>query len=196
MPRTGTGHIERLPSGSYRVHVYAGTDPLTGLQLRHRQTAKTEEQALILLGQLLEQAAIGRRPESGATVADLLEQYMAVAELDPSTRDTYEVTSGARSCPRWVRWNCGNSAGRCWTRCTRGCAGAATSHAPAGRSSSTSTFRPWRSTAAIGAGHGSRWPRRSGKRSVPDSWHPVSGCPRSGLLPTRPGCGRPPSGTH
>jgi integrase len=90
MPRTGTGHIERLPSGSYRVHVYAGTDPLTGRQLRHRQTAKTEEQALILLGQLLEQAAIGRRPESGATLADLLEQYMAVAELDPSTRETYE----------------------------------------------------------------------------------------------------------
>jgi hypothetical protein len=78
MPRAGTGHIERLPSGSYRVHVYAGTDPLTGRQLRHRRTAKTEEQARIVLGRLLEQTAIGRRPESGATVADLLAQYMAV----------------------------------------------------------------------------------------------------------------------
>jgi hypothetical protein len=90
MPRAGTGHIERLPSGSYRVHVYAGIDPLTGRQLRFRQTAKTEEQARIVLGRLLEQAAIGRRPESRATVADLLAQYMAVAELDPSTRETYE----------------------------------------------------------------------------------------------------------
>ncbi len=43
-----------------------------------------------MLGRLLEQAAIGRRPESGATVADLLVQYMAVAELDSSTRETYE----------------------------------------------------------------------------------------------------------
>jgi hypothetical protein len=44
----------------------------------------------MVLGRLLEQAAIGRRPESGASVADLLAQYMAVAELDPSTRETYE----------------------------------------------------------------------------------------------------------
>ena len=34
------GHIERLPSGSYRVIVYAGTDPLTtyALQRDRRQT--------------------------------------------------------------------------------------------------------------------------------------------------------------
>jgi len=51
------GHIERLPSGSYRVIVYAGTDPLTGRRLRFRQTVKTEEQAQILLGKLLEQVA-------------------------------------------------------------------------------------------------------------------------------------------
>jgi hypothetical protein len=31
--RAGIGHIERLPSGSYRVHVYAGTGPLTGRAL-------------------------------------------------------------------------------------------------------------------------------------------------------------------
>src|SRR5262245_32180263 len=86
----GTGHIERLPSGSYRVHVYAGTDPLTGQAVRHRQTVKTREQAQIALGRLLEQAADGRRPDSGVTVADVLARYMAVAELDPSTRRTYD----------------------------------------------------------------------------------------------------------
>ncbi len=90
MSRPLTGHIERLPSGSYRVHVYAGTDALTGRALRHRQTVKTETQAQIVLGKLLEQAAAGQRPDSGATVADLLAQYMAVAELDPSTREGYE----------------------------------------------------------------------------------------------------------
>jgi integrase len=90
MPRAGTGHIERLPSGSYRVHVYAGTDPLTGRELRHRQTVKTQQQAQIVLGRLLEQAAEGWRPDSDVTVADVLARYMAIVELDPSTRETYE----------------------------------------------------------------------------------------------------------
>ena len=90
MVSTRPGHIERLPSGSYRVIVYAGTDPLTGRRLRFRQTVKTEEQAQILLGKLLEQVAEGRQPETGVTIAELLRQYMAVAELDQSTRQTYE----------------------------------------------------------------------------------------------------------
>ena len=89
MPQAGAGHIERLPSGSYRVHVYAGIDPLSGRSLRHRQTVKTEEDARIVLGRLLEQAASGRLPDSGVKVADLLTRYMALAELDPSTRETY-----------------------------------------------------------------------------------------------------------
>src|SRR5215467_5771767 len=84
------GHIERLPSGSYRVIVYAGTDPLTGRRLRFRQTVKTEEQAHILLGKMLEQVAEGKQPETGVTVAELLRQYMTVAELDRATRQTYE----------------------------------------------------------------------------------------------------------
>ena len=28
MATTARGHIEQLPSGSFRVHVYAGTDPV------------------------------------------------------------------------------------------------------------------------------------------------------------------------
>jgi hypothetical protein len=63
---------------------------LTGRALRHRRTAKTEQQARIVLGRLLEQASIGSRPESGATVASLFAQHLAVAELDASTRETYE----------------------------------------------------------------------------------------------------------
>jgi integrase len=60
MQPAGTGHIERLPSGSYRVHVYAGTDPLTGRRLRYRQTVRTGRQAQIVLGRLLEQAEEGQ----------------------------------------------------------------------------------------------------------------------------------------
>jgi len=84
-----SGHIERLPSGSYRVHVYAGTDPLTGRRLRYRQTVRTKRQAQVVLGRLLEQADEGRRPDTDVTVADVLARYMAVAELDPSTQNTY-----------------------------------------------------------------------------------------------------------
>jgi len=84
-----SGHLEQLPSGGFRVDVYAGADPLTGRRLRYRRTVKTEQQAQIVLGKLLEQAAAGAPPYSGVTVAELLGRYMEVAELEPSTRETY-----------------------------------------------------------------------------------------------------------
>ena len=90
MGSSSYGHIELLPSGSYRVHVYVGTDPLTGRRLRYRKTVRTEQEAQIALGRLLEQAADGKRPDSRVTVGELLVQYLAVAELDVSTRHTYE----------------------------------------------------------------------------------------------------------
>jgi hypothetical protein len=86
----GSEHIEQLPSGSYRVSVYAGADPLTGRELRFRETAKTMPEAQILLGRLPEQADAGRRPESRVLVSELLARYLEVAELDSSTRHTYE----------------------------------------------------------------------------------------------------------
>ncbi|MDR0346132.1 MAG: hypothetical protein LBI49_24050 [Nocardiopsaceae bacterium] len=59
MTRTASGHLERLPSGSHREHVYADTDPLTGRELRHRRTVKTEERARIVLGKPPERASAG-----------------------------------------------------------------------------------------------------------------------------------------
>ena len=53
MPRAAKGYIEQLPSGSFRVTVYVGTDPLTGRAIRLKATAKTEQQARIELGRLL-----------------------------------------------------------------------------------------------------------------------------------------------
>ena len=84
------GHIEQLPSGSFRVSVYAGTDPLTRRAIRLKTTVKTEQQARIELGRLLKEASEGRTPESGATVATLRDEYAAVAEWDVSTRQTNE----------------------------------------------------------------------------------------------------------
>ena len=67
--RGPAGHIERLPSGSWRVKVYAGTDPLTGREIRLRRTCKTERAAQIELGKLLAMAQAGRQPYSDVTVA-------------------------------------------------------------------------------------------------------------------------------
>jgi len=90
MPRVAKGYIEQLPSGSFRVSVYAGTDPLTRRAIRLKATAKTEQQAQIELGRLLKEASEGRRPESNATIAKLLDEYAAIAEWDVSTRQTNE----------------------------------------------------------------------------------------------------------
>jgi integrase len=85
-----TGHIEQLPSGSYRVSVYGGTDPLTKRPIRLRATVKGETQAKIELGKLLEKARDGRSPETGATMAKLLDEYASIAQWDVSTRQTNE----------------------------------------------------------------------------------------------------------
>lgn len=53
MATTARGHIEKLPSGSYRVHVYAGTDPVTGKPRRLKQTCPDEASAAAALGSCL-----------------------------------------------------------------------------------------------------------------------------------------------
>jgi integrase len=70
---TSSGHVEQLPSGSFRVHVYVGIDQITRKRIYLRDTAKTMTDAQIALGKLLEQAQAGKEPESGATVAQLIE---------------------------------------------------------------------------------------------------------------------------
>ena len=90
MPRVAKGHVEQLPSGSWRARVYAGVDPITQREIRLKATAKTEQQAYIELGRLLKEASEGRTPESDATVAKLLDEYAAIAQWDVSTRQTNE----------------------------------------------------------------------------------------------------------
>jgi hypothetical protein len=67
MPKEFRGHIQRLPSGSYRVHVYVGIDPITRREIRLYATAKDETQAQIELGRFLQEARDGRTPETGVT---------------------------------------------------------------------------------------------------------------------------------
>jgi integrase len=91
MAKARSGYIQQLPSGAFRVSVYAGTDPLTGRQIRLRRTCRTERAAQIELGKLLEQADAGRQPETDATVAQLMDRYAEVADWDLSTRKANEV---------------------------------------------------------------------------------------------------------
>jgi hypothetical protein len=62
------------------------TGSLTGREIRFRTTCKTERAAQIELGKQLKQAAAGRQPDSGVTVAQLLDQYVSTAGWDVSTR--------------------------------------------------------------------------------------------------------------
>jgi integrase len=85
-----SGHIAQLPSGSYRVEVNLGTDPITRRRIRLRETCKDLVAAQITLGKLLAQAQAGKEPESGATVGQLLDLYLPLAEWDVSTREGFE----------------------------------------------------------------------------------------------------------
>ena len=89
MASTTRGHIEQLPSGSFRVHVYAGTDPVTASPgalsrparrgLRRRGTRQA--------------ARPGRRrplPNREATLGQALAKYLEVADLEISTREAHE----------------------------------------------------------------------------------------------------------
>ena len=62
MATTGKGHIELLPSGSYRVQVYFGIDPVTGKARRVKRTVKIEAKAAAELANLLRAAEAENAP--------------------------------------------------------------------------------------------------------------------------------------
>ena len=90
MAKTHKGHIQRLPSGSFRVKVYAGTDPVTGKERLLRQTCPDEASAYVALGRLLAEAD-GRVPVGEpAAVGQALDKYLEVADLELSTREAHQ----------------------------------------------------------------------------------------------------------
>jgi integrase len=89
MANTARGHIEQLPSGSFRVHVYAGTDPVTGRPRRLRETCPDDATAAATLGRLLNEADGGRFPDRAATLGQALDKYLEVADLELSTREAH-----------------------------------------------------------------------------------------------------------
>lgn len=88
------GEIEPLPSGSLRVRVYAGIDPLTKKRLYLIETVpagrdaarQAEKVRTRLLGQVDER----RNPRTKATVGQLMDQYMKLLSIEATTRRSYE----------------------------------------------------------------------------------------------------------
>lgn len=89
MANTVRGHIE-LPSGSFRVHVYAGTDPVTGRPRRLRETCPDEAAAAATLGRLLNEADGGGFPNRAATLGQALDKYLEVTDLELSTKEAHQ----------------------------------------------------------------------------------------------------------
>jgi hypothetical protein len=95
--RRRCGSIVWLPSGSARVKVYAGIDPVTGEDVWLRETVRkgrrtkreTERDADKALTKLLNQLDERRNPRTGATVNQLVDRWLDIVELERTTRAGY-----------------------------------------------------------------------------------------------------------
>lgn len=87
--RRPRGHIEQLRSGSYRAIVYAGIDPLTHKERYLKETAKTYDAARVALTRLQREVDEEAHPKTAITVREAIEQWLAVAELEDTTRERY-----------------------------------------------------------------------------------------------------------
>jgi integrase len=84
------GHV-RKRGESYQAIVYAGIDPVTKRQRYLRETARTHKEAERALTRLLSQVDEQRTPNTSATVGYLLDRWLELAQLELTTRDTYQA---------------------------------------------------------------------------------------------------------
>ncbi|OZM71593.1 hypothetical protein CFN78_18880 [Amycolatopsis antarctica] len=87
------GSIDKLSSGTLRVRVYAGHDPVSKREHYLTETIpagpNAERQAEKARTRLLNQVDEQRNPRTNATLAQLIEKHLSVAELDPGTLRGY-----------------------------------------------------------------------------------------------------------
>ncbi|MDX3003254.1 GntR family transcriptional regulator [Kribbella solani] len=93
-PRERTrGNITRLPSGSLRVRVYAGQDPVTKKPFYLDETVppgpKQAKEAEQVRTKLLNQVDEGRNPKTRANVGQLIVKYFEVIDVDVQTLRAY-----------------------------------------------------------------------------------------------------------
>ncbi len=87
------GEIETLPSGSLRVRVYAGLDPVSKKKHYLVETVPAGPMAARdaekVRTRLLNQVDERRNPRTKATLNQLLDRWLEVVELEPTTRSGY-----------------------------------------------------------------------------------------------------------
>src|SRR5262245_25293381 len=88
--RRQRGHIRELPSGSFQVIVYAGTDPLTKKPRYLRETLKTYGAAEVALTRLQGQVDQNRHPKTDITLGQAISRWLDIVKLEDTTRDRYE----------------------------------------------------------------------------------------------------------
>ncbi len=88
--RRNRGSVDELPSGHFRVRVYAGVDPLTGKRHDLVELADSPSEAEKVRTKLLAQLDERRNPRTKATVNQLLDRYLEVVDVEPTTRARYE----------------------------------------------------------------------------------------------------------
>ncbi|QJY45110.1 tyrosine-type recombinase/integrase [Pseudonocardia broussonetiae] len=90
------GEIEKLPSGSLRVRVYAGVDALSGKRNYLIETVaagpKATAEAEKVRRRLVHQVDERRNPRTKATVNQLMDRYLELLDVEETTLDRYEQT--------------------------------------------------------------------------------------------------------
>lgn len=102
------GSISRLPSGSLRVRVYAGINPVTGRAHHLRETVLAGPTALAdaeaACRRLLDQVRERRQPRTDVTVTELVDRHLALLHATEITRRSH------------AGWPASTST-RCWAGC-------------------------------------------------------------------------------
>jgi hypothetical protein len=87
------GRIEQLPSGSLRIVVYAGTDPLTGRRHFLRETVLAGPHAAAeaekAVRRLAAQVDDRRHPTTNASLDQLLDRYLETLDVGDGSRKMY-----------------------------------------------------------------------------------------------------------
>jgi integrase len=88
--RRARGSISQLPSGAYRVRVYAGSDPLTGGRHDLTEVVATAAEAEKVRTKLLSQLDERRNPRTKATMNRLMDRYLEVLDVEGNTQRSYQ----------------------------------------------------------------------------------------------------------
>jgi integrase/DNA-binding transcriptional regulator YhcF (GntR family) len=88
------GEVETLPSGSLRVKVYAGVDPLSNKRIYLTEVIPASPTALkearAVRTRFINQVDEQRNPRTKATVDQLMDRYLELLDVDVTTRKSYE----------------------------------------------------------------------------------------------------------